>query len=92
MTEKLWAIHLPGPDDIHAAPNKDAAHHMAERHNTVMTEYLAKRPQLMDAEFGVLRESVMASVVVWDGTAESHANWIKGFDYAGWGIEKPATN
>jgi hypothetical protein len=87
---KLWAIHIPGPDDLHAAPSEAAAHHMAAKNNAAMTEYLEKHPELVEPPFGLLRESVMTTVVEWDGTAESHANWLKGFDYAGWGLEAPA--
>lgn len=25
-SEKLWCIHIPGPDDLHAAPDEQTAH------------------------------------------------------------------
>jgi len=89
MTEKLWAIHIPGPDDIHAAPSEAAAHHMAETHNALMTEYIEKNPGTIAPPFGFWRDLVMAAAIEWPGTPESHANCLKDFDYAGWGLTKP---
>jgi len=89
---KLWAIHIPGPDDFHPAPTKAIAHHMAAKHNVSMDEYLLKHPDLVDTEFGVPKASVVAVVAEWPSTAESHAKWLKEFDYAGWGLEAAATH
>ncbi|MES2942956.1 MAG: hypothetical protein V4772_08835 [Pseudomonadota bacterium] len=89
-TSKLWAIHIPGPDDFHAAPSEAAAHHMAEKHNATMDEYLANRAELFDSAHGVPRGSVMAVVAEWPGTATNHAKWLKEFEYEAWGLKAGA--
>ena len=33
MNEKLWAIYVPGPDEYHAMPSRDAAELAAHQHN-----------------------------------------------------------
>lgn len=81
MTTTLWAIHIPGPDDLHAAPSKEAAEHMVAMHNKAMQEHLAKtqRTQYLDM--------VTAHVTPWLGDAASHAAALLEFDYAAWGLK-----
>lgn len=33
MNEELWCLHLQGPDDVHAAPSREAAEHVAAKIN-----------------------------------------------------------
>jgi hypothetical protein len=85
---KLWAIHIPGPDDYHPAPSEATAIHMAAKHNAAMAEWIEKQPP-NPARPSI--ESVMASVVEWPFEAAEHAEDIKNFDYAGWGLEGGAS-
>lgn len=81
-----WAIHVPGPEEYHAAPSREAAQQMAVRHNAAMSEYLARR----QTELSVSTASITATAVPWPFDAESHAEEIADFDYADWGIgQKP---
>lgn len=81
---KLWAIFLPGMDEYHPAPSEEAAIHMASKHNAAMAEWLAKNPPSIATPS---LESVTASVVEWPFEAEDHAEDLKDFDYAAWGLE-----
>ena len=45
--EKLWCIHIPGPDDLCAAPDQQTAQKMADKHNAAMREYIAKKQALL---------------------------------------------
>ena len=79
--KKLWAIHIPGPDEHHAAPSQEAASHMASKHNAAMKEYVAKNKLNWPAE------SITAEVTEWPFDPESHAEELKEFDYAEWGLK-----
>lgn len=81
-TETLWAIHIPGPDDYHAAPSKDAAQHMADKHNEAMAMFFKSHPITSDLP----AECVMAGLKPWPGSAADHAKEIAAFDYAAWGL------
>lgn len=85
QSSDLWAIHIPGPDEYHAAPSEDAANQMAKRHNDAMAEYLAKHPL---TEAAPSMASITATSVPWPFDAESHAEELATFDYAAWGIEQ----
>lgn len=80
----LWAIHIPGPDEYHAAPSEAAARHMADKHNAAMTEYVAKKKP----DWGI--NYITASAVPWPSDAESHAEEMRDFDYAGWALKGEA--
>lgn len=80
----LWAIHIPGPDEYHAAPSEAAARHMADKHNAAMTEYVAEKKP----DWGI--NYITASAVPWPSDAESHAEEMRDFDYAGWGLKDGA--
>lgn len=45
MTTTLWAVHIEGPDDMRAAPSKDAAEQRAKEINDGY-ELWAKRPDV----------------------------------------------
>lgn len=78
---KLWSIYIPGPDEYHAAPNEEAAKHMADRHNNAMKDYVAKN----NLDWGV--DMITAEVAEWPSDAEDHAEDLKDFDYAAWGLQ-----
>lgn len=80
---KLWSIYIPGPDEYHPAPSEAAAKHMAEKHNAAMAEWYSKNIGV----HGPSKESTTASVAEWPFEAEDHAEDIKDFDYASWGME-----
>lgn len=67
MEQKLWAMLIPGPDDLWAMPSKEAAEEYAAKHNkAIETGLLAER-------FCVPKESVQARVVEWPYSAADHA-------------------
>ena len=59
----LWAIHVEGPDDIIAAPSRDAA----EREVVLLNQQFASVPKSVNAPV------VRAVVIEWQHTAEGHA-------------------
>lgn len=64
---KLWAMHVPGPDDVFAMASEEAAHSAVAEHNKAVAEmWLAER-------FGMTPEQVSACVIEWPHSAESHA-------------------
>lgn len=81
--KKLYAIHIPGPDEYHAAPSDEAAKHMAEKHNAAMQEWLLGR----DDKHG-LAPMTVAQVAEWPFGPDSHAEEVKEFDYAEWGMKE----
>lgn len=83
----LYAIHVPGPEEIYAMPSKEVAEICAAKHNATIGKYLDTLPL---KELSPSRESCMANVVEWDGTAEGHAEALTEFDAAEWGIGSPA--
>ena len=77
---KLWCIHIPGPDDIYAAPNYETAKKMAEKHNAAMQKYVEKNK----LDWG--KDMITAEVIEWPGDdAESHAESLLEFDQKEWG-------
>lgn len=67
IENKLWALLIPGPDDVWAMPTKEAADEAAEKHNkAIETALLAER-------FCVPKESVQARVIEWPYSADEHA-------------------
>lgn len=76
----LWAIHIPGPDDYHAAPSEAMAKEMASKHNVAMQKYVSRNK----LDWG--QEMIVANVAEWPGTAEAHAGEVAEFDYAAWGF------
>lgn len=91
--EKLWCIHIPGPDDLYAAPDQQTAQKMADKHNAAMNNFLDAKPNRR-SDFGVLADTSMAVVIEWpvdyDG---SHAEALLEFDPEEWGfsVEKGIT-
>lgn len=83
--EKLWCIHIPGPDDLCAAPDQQTAQKMADKHNAAMREYIEKNK----LSWGM--EMITAEVIEWPHDAdESHAEALLEFDPAEWGFGQPS--
>lgn len=61
--QTLWAIHIEGPDDIIAAPSKDAA----EREAALLNRYFASMAKSENDP------DLRAVVTAWPYTAEGHA-------------------
>lgn len=79
---KLWCIHIPGPDDIYAAPDYETAKKMAEKHNAAMEQYVAK------STMSWAKTMITASVIEWPGDDDgSHAQALLEFDPKEWGLE-----
>lgn len=89
MTTKLWCIHIPGPDELYAAPDHQTAVKMADKHNAVMNEYLDAKPGRR-SQLGMPVGSVLAEVIEWPGDEDgSHAKSLLEFCPKEWGIEYP---
>lgn len=64
----LWCMRVLGPDEMHAAENKEAAQVMADIHNDAMRGFVRRKPHLAEDE------NLMRAVVEpWSGTAAGHA-------------------
>lgn len=70
----LWAIHIPGPDDLHAAPSLAQAEAAAAAHNAAIREWYASRPT---PNFLPSLESALAVVVPWPYSREGHAEDVQ---------------
>lgn len=67
METKLWALLIPGPDDLWAMPSKAVADDAAEVHNKAIENYgMAER-------FGMPGEALCAQVIEWPHSAAEHA-------------------
>ncbi len=77
----LWCIYIPGPCEVHAAPSKAAAEHMAARHNEAMTRYFERYPERAPEPLAWTR----AEVREWPHDEEAHADALAEFDAAAWG-------
>lgn len=71
MKKQLWALLVPGPDDVWAMPSKEAADEAAAKHNkAIETALLAER-------FRVPKESVQARVIEWPYSEKEHVEAMK---------------
>ena len=88
-TDKVaWGIHIPGPDDWHAAPSEAAANHMAARHNIAMNAHFEKNPPCPHSPpIG----SVIAKALPWPWGVNDHAEALIGFDAEAWGLADQQT-
>jgi len=69
MENKLWALLVPGPDDLWPMSSRDAADEAAKRHNEIV--------DADDWPYPELRESSRARVVEWPYGAEAHAGMLE---------------
>ncbi len=67
METKLWALLIPGPDEVWAMASKEQAESDAKRHNDVLTK------NNLPEQWGVPAEAVQAQVIEWPYSAEEHA-------------------
>ncbi len=67
--EPLWAVHVEGPDDIHAATDRASADQLAAGYNAAYEQF-AKRPDA-NAEHDAHWNAV---VIPWPYSAEAHAD------------------
>ena len=68
METKLWALLIPGPDEVWAMASKEKAEADAELHNAILTR------NNLPEQWGVSLESVQAQVIEWPYSAEEHAD------------------
>ena len=74
METKLWAMLIPGPDDVWAMPSREAAEEYAAKHNrAIETGLLAER-------FCLPKESVQARVIEWPYSEDEHAKAMESGD------------
>jgi hypothetical protein len=64
----LWCVHIPGPDDLYAWPNREMADDHAARLNAFIRRSWKREP-----EFDPTEESMTAVVIPWPGSQDSHA-------------------
>ncbi|HEY1129160.1 MAG TPA: hypothetical protein VGF12_07135 [Roseateles sp.] len=86
---KLWCIHIPGPGEIHAMPNRATANRCAWGSNHAIFKWLDEKQAGQTPEeiaAWPARESVTAVVREWPGTPEEHAAALKAFDPVAWRI------
>jgi hypothetical protein len=73
MTERLWCMHVIGPDDVHAAPDQQTAQAWADELNAS----IARRMSEMEPDEDT--PSVRAEAAEWPWSPEAHAeNLAKG--------------
>lgn len=72
MNDKLWAMLIPGPDDVWPMPSKEAAEIAAEGHNRIV--------DADDWPYPELRECQRATVIEWPYDAEAHRDMIESGD------------
>jgi hypothetical protein len=93
----IYCLHIPGPDDVYAAPSKEAAEMAAKDWNEFIRAHRA-RVDAQDANAGVFDdispplESSLASVIEWPHSAESHAEAVKLWNQDDWRQKKPNKN
>lgn len=75
MKTKLWALLIPGPDDVWAMPSKEAAENAAKKHNTAVD---SDNWPLKDT---VPRSMCYATVIEWPYDAAEHAESLDNDDY-----------
>lgn len=72
--EKLWAVHVLGPDDILAMPDRETAETVAAQINGVAQDF-ASRPSASD-----LDPHVSAEVVEWPWDFQAHGEAVTDAD------------
>lgn len=86
--DKLWMLHIQGPDDVVAAPSKNDADRVASAFNAYWTAHLAKQRAMTEAAGGDPDNwpTVHAVVVEWDSTPAAHARSVAKYwpEYAGY--------
>jgi hypothetical protein len=87
-TDKLWCIHIPGPDDLYAAPSHEMAEHMAACHNATMREFFDRNPEKL-TQWGVTLDEIKAQVIEWPYDSDDHAEDLMHFDSREWGLDEP---
>lgn len=87
-TNALWCIHIPGPDDLYAAPSKAMAERMAARHNADMAEYFKAHAEKLE-HWGVTLDEIKAQVRVWEHGTEEHTEALADFDPKEWALAEP---
>lgn len=77
-TTPLWAVHIEGPDDMRAAPSKDAAE---QRAKDINDEYERWRQSLIASPNPPRWHAV---VVPWPHDAPGHAEDVASWDRPDW--------
>lgn len=64
----LWCLHIPGPDDVFAAPDRATADRWAEQHNAALDRACRHWPS---------REAMTGGVIEYPWSAERHAEDVR---------------
>ena len=86
----LWALWIPGPDDLYPAPSKDVARHMAIKHNATMAEYAERNCTTLSDYMKEAIDANQAQAIKWPYGPASHAQGLQEtFSYEDWGLPSP---
>jgi hypothetical protein len=83
----LWALHIPGPDDLYAAPSNEEAVRAAAAYNAAVRPALqAQRDKAgpEGAECYPSIESCLAAVIPWPLSAVEHAQALQEWKPEDW--------
>ena len=81
---KLWIVHIPGPDDLYAAPSHRAAQLMKAAHDRSMADWLAGQHAKCEMLYLSL-DDTLAVIEECDDPKE-HAELLTEFRHSDWGI------
>lgn len=79
-------IYIPGPNELHAMPDKETAEKCAAIHNKAIERFIEKARS--DSSMVWLKpEMIKAEVLEWPYSNYEHAMDLKDFDQKEWGLE-----
>lgn len=74
MTDStLWCMHVPGPDEVYAAPSREAAQQMCDNYNATLRRFWDRFPRCKAPGD---EEALIAVVAPWPWSAEAHAEAV----------------
>ena len=89
-TQKLWAISIPGPDDVYAAPSHKVALFMKEKSDESTREWLAALHKDGKASYLSLDDCLAVIEEIED--PQEHAELLEEFRFEEWGITEEDMN
>lgn len=71
MSEKLWCIRIPGPDDVYAMDSRASAEKAKAEHDAAIAKWYAA--PTVDRQYLPTLENMLAVVEEWPHGADEHA-------------------
>lgn len=87
MDTKLYCLHIPGPDEVHATPSKEEAERVAAGFNAIMRPALQAEHDKAGQDrkkYMPPIESCLAFVKEWPFSADEHAESLAEWNPADW--------